>query len=658
MSTPKRTTNAKKPSARKPAKRSTRKKKEDESVPPFMVSEASYQAKASSTSYRRNRAGDIERTDRYDNIDSGLTPFRSANGGSNFEVREAVRLCQKAYYNFSIFRNAIDLMTEFSISEIYFQGGSKKSRDFFEALMKKVNIWDLQDKFFREYFRSGNVFLYRLDASLPKEEAEKIVQTFAAATGDIKIPYRYTILNPSDIQLTGTVTFSSDVKKYHKVLTDYELDRVRNPKTDEDKKIRDSLPPEAKKILNDRTNSALNSITIPLDGDKVSVVFYKKQDYEPFAVPMGYPVLEDINHKYELKKMDMAIARTIQQAVLLVTTGTDPDKGGVNQKNLIELQKLFENQSVGRVLIADYTTNAKFIIPPIGDLLDPKKYAVVNADIQAGLNSMITGASMGGSTASGDKSSSFQMKVEIFLARLNQARQSFLTDFLIPEIKRTAQDLGFKNYPTPYFDEITLRENTTKYRVYSRLVELGILTPEEGLKAIDTGRLPDKEDSLQSQRNFKELKEEGLYQPLIGGSNNNAPDSTTKSEGRPEGTTEIQQEVERESKSSQTFSFSKINENILLSQELEKKVETQLRKVNKVKRLTKAQKDVAHGITCVIMHNELPQNWSKSVASYCKTPLDTNQKMVDDISNICLEHQVTSFMGGVLYHSKSENLKD
>ena len=60
-------------------------------------------------------------------------------------------------------------------------------------------------------------------------------------------------------------------------------------------------------------------------------------DYEPFAVPMGYPVLEDINFKSELKRMDMAIARTMQQAVLLVTTGTDPEKGGVNQKNLIEL---------------------------------------------------------------------------------------------------------------------------------------------------------------------------------------------------------------------------------------------------------------------------------------------------------------------------------
>lgn len=47
---------------------------------------------------------------------------------------------------------------------------------------------------------------------------------------------------------------------------------------------------------------------------------------------MGYPVLEDINWKAEMKKMDMAIARTMQQAILLVTMGTEPEKGGVNQK--------------------------------------------------------------------------------------------------------------------------------------------------------------------------------------------------------------------------------------------------------------------------------------------------------------------------------------
>ena len=55
-------------------------------------------------------------------------------------------------------------------------------------------------------------------------------------------------------------------------------------------------------------------------------VFYKKQDYEPFAVPMGYPVLEDINWKQEMKQMDMAVARTTNQAILLITMGTKASK--------------------------------------------------------------------------------------------------------------------------------------------------------------------------------------------------------------------------------------------------------------------------------------------------------------------------------------------
>ena len=41
----------------------------------------------------------------------------------------------------------------------------------------------------------------------------------------------------------------------------------------------------------------MSAVTIPLNTDRLVAVFYKKQDYEPFAVPMGYPVLEDINWK-------------------------------------------------------------------------------------------------------------------------------------------------------------------------------------------------------------------------------------------------------------------------------------------------------------------------------------------------------------------------
>ena len=44
-------------------------------------------------------------------------------------------------------------------------------------------------------------------------------------------------------------------------------------------------------------------------------------DYEAFAVSMIFPVLDDLEFKTELKRMDRAIARTCQQAVLLLTFG-------------------------------------------------------------------------------------------------------------------------------------------------------------------------------------------------------------------------------------------------------------------------------------------------------------------------------------------------
>jgi hypothetical protein len=89
------------------------------------------------TTVRRNAASTISRTDKYANIEGGVIPF--AYGGalgkysSTISIRDAIILCQKAYYNFSIFRNTIDLMTDFTCSSIYFTGGNSQSLKFFKA---------------------------------------------------------------------------------------------------------------------------------------------------------------------------------------------------------------------------------------------------------------------------------------------------------------------------------------------------------------------------------------------------------------------------------------------------------------------------------------------------------------------------------------------
>ena len=229
-------------------------KKTSQDITPLMATASSGSDNALKS--RRNIAGTIERTDRFHNIEYGLVPFKYSNTVANksaLNVRDAVILCQKAYYNFSSFRNVIDLMTEFSCSPIYFTGGNKKSRDFLQALFKKININSFVDKFFREYFRSGNVFTYRFDYKVDKSDLPRITQVFGSSTSslavdqELKLPSNYMVLNPADIQYGGNISFVGS--NYYKILTDYELQRLKDPSTEEDKEVLRSLSPENRKKI-------------------------------------------------------------------------------------------------------------------------------------------------------------------------------------------------------------------------------------------------------------------------------------------------------------------------------------------------------------------------------------------------------------------------
>lgn len=646
-----------------------------------MVAEGAAYGTTESTRVRRNITSQIESVNRFANIDNGLIPFKnssSISSGSSINVRDAVVLCQKAYYNFSTFRNVVDLMTEFSTSDIYFKGGSKKSRDFFRAFFKKINLRLFQDKFFREYYRSGNVFIYRFEAKLRAGDVKKIIQVYADDTaileygltdtrpakptkiGDIPgvkknvIPTKYMILNPADVHMEGSASFSSG--NYAKAITDYELERIKHPYTEEDKQIYESLDPATKKKIN---QGKMGQVLLPLNPDKLIVSFYRKQDYEPFAVPMGFPVLDDINLKAEMKKMDAAILRTMQQCILLVTMGAEPDKGGINQKNLGAMQRLFENESVGRVLISDYTTKAEFVTPKVADLLDPKKYDVVERDINTGLNNILF---------SGETFSNQASKVDVFVARLEHGREMFLHDFLIPEMKRISRALGFKSYPEPVFDKITLKDSYNTARVVNRLIELNVLTPEEGLEAHESGRWPDIDSSIKSQRKFKAFKDEGLYEPLVGGTPSVEEAGRPEDTGTPQQTKEISPQGEgpqsknelgeKQVAMAEFFDLTSVKNNFILAQNLEKEVLKQLRSKHNIKKLSKKQKEVASDIVDLIVTNEDSKHWVSKVEEYCENPsVKTNNKILGEITEICDRHQVDKYLAGIL-RSSIPNDKD
>ncbi len=455
------------------------------------------------TASRINAAAVNPTFDRFSAIKAGMLPFEYSR--DCVSVREAILLCQKAYFNVSIFGRTIDLMSEMSNTETFLTGGTKKSRDFFNAWFKRIGLYKITEQYFREYFRSGNIFIYRIEGEFTTENFSKMMQIYASenSSGN-SIPINYILLNPHDVVSKAATSFSNG--DYEKVLSQYELVRLKNPQTDEDKAFYNSLPQEAKDTISKKAWMR-DGIRIKLSPENLIFSFRKKMSYEPFAVPFGYSVLDDINAKLELKKMDQAITRTVENVILLIKTGAAPDKGGINQQNVQALQNIFKSETTGRVLVTDWTTEGEFIIPDLNKVLGPEKYEILDKDIREGLQNILLGEEKYGNT---------QTKIKIFLEGLKEARQTYINEFLQPEVKRVARALGMRSFPQVKMREVSASDNTQYQRVITRLMELGILDAKTGIKTIENGELPDVEslEFQEAQEEYIKQRKAGLWMPL------------------------------------------------------------------------------------------------------------------------------------------------
>ena len=606
---------------------------------------ASYQG----TRTRSNRIHKTVQRDKYTNIRSGLLPFDYAINGIN--VRDTIELCQKAYANVAIFRNAIDIMAEFANSEIFLDGGSKKSRDFIETWFKRIKLWKLRDQYFREYYRSGNIFFYKIDAKFNTDDFIKMTKTYGSVSVN-KIPIKYILLNPFDVVARRTTGFET-TGVYAKVLSEYEIERLKNPKNDYDQEVYDALPDNIKK--NFKMNGYQpDGAKIELEPERLRYSFYKKQDYEPFAVPFGFSVLEDINMKLEFKKIDQAIVRTIENVILLITMGNEPTKGGINHNNLAAMQELFRNESVGRVLVSDYTTKAEFLIPDMNKVLGYEKYRIVNEDIKEGLQNIIVGS---------EKYSNTAVKAEIFLERLKESRQAFLNDFLQPEIKQLCKNMGFKNYPTARFKEVDTQDATQTQRVATRLMELGLITPEQGMDVINKGVFPEAEQIGKSQDKFVEQRKKGYYNPIVGGvpmlednptdskpqQSAQGPQKVPGTPGRPSGTKDIPQEVARAN-----ISTENIAEIIKASENLENFSRKAARKHFKIKRLSKSQNTMINDLCKKVVIAKKIDDWESAAEACIKDNKNILKldlpKEIEEAGEL---HKLTDYTAAIVYHSEN-----
>tara|TARA_R110001592_G_scaffold115220_2_gene315563 strand:- start:1758 stop:3737 length:1980 start_codon:yes stop_codon:yes gene_type:complete len=615
--------------------------------PYYVESKASYSRTKSNSEdavSRRNNAHKSDKKYRFSNISGGMLPYVYSSDGVN--VRETIELCQKAYANISVFRNAIDVMSEFANSNVYLEGGTQNSRDFVYKWFDRINLWNLKDQYFREYYRSGNIFLYRVDGKFSKSDFDKLTKIYGSslALKPGKLPVKYILLNPYDIVATKGSSFETGL--YEKILSDYDIERLKNPKTDYDQQVYEALDPEIKeKIKTGKYNS--DGIRIKLDPGHLVYSFYKKQDYEPFAIPFGFPVLDDINFKLELKQIDQAICRTIENVILLITMGAEPDKGGINPRNMEAMQNLFKNESVGRVLVSDHTTKAQFIIPDIGKVVGPAKYEVINNDIKEGLQNVIVGD---------ERYSNTQVKAKIFLERLEESRNAFIYDFLQPQVKMVCQNLGFRKYPTVKFEQTDIKDEVQLQRVATRLIELGVITPEQGMDVLAKGYYPKPEEMEPAQKEYIKQRKSGLYNPIVGGAPVQEQNSDVKENekqvkkevGRPIGASD----VPKQASAGELFSRKDLQGIIYSTEELRNEGYKRMRKKLKKNKLKNAEKTMIDELceSVIISHSEL--DWSNTLLSCIDDPNRIESLITSvEIQELSVNHNLDLYSAALLYHS-------
>ncbi len=203
----------------------------------------------------------------------------------------------------------------------------------------------------------------------------------------------------------------------------------------------------------------------------------------------------------------------------------------------------------------------------------------------------------------------------------------------------------------------------------------------ELLESIETGRIPTKEESLEHQEEFRQQKDKGFYEPLIGspysqmkiqtqtakikaasvpGNGGMGPQQKTPAPtGRPTGINTPQSTkkvsiTKGSLEDKEMYSLSKIKENLLLASELRKEVENYFIKTKKLKKLTTEQTSIAHEISEIIIGNEKSSDWISNIEKYVKNPMNKNEEYQKQVDEISYKHGIEPSLAAILLNSPIE----
>ncbi len=223
--------------------------------------------------------------------------------------RDVIAMCMQAYDKFPLVRSTIDLMADFACKGVDIVHPSPQVQKFGREWFKKVNGAERSERILSLLYRAGNAVLRRMTTKLP----DTTMDVLRATAADQKmakapklppgeIPIAYVIYDPRTLEIIGgdlAIFAGGDALEYAVRVPDALAKKLKAPRNKSEMGLVGLVPPS---LLDQAGNDKL--VRIPKD--RAIPLHYKKDDFQIWARPLLYPLLDDLKMLDKLRLADRA----------------------------------------------------------------------------------------------------------------------------------------------------------------------------------------------------------------------------------------------------------------------------------------------------------------------------------------------------------------
>ena len=406
--------------------------------------------------------------------------FRPDEAVPRHSIKVIMRRAEDIYQRVGLVKNVIDLMADFAVQGIRLVHTNKRIERFYQKWFNKVAGKDRSERFLNNLYKTGNVVINRQTGKLSLKVTDNLYRAVASPDLEIadldsikvekrEIPWKYTFIDPVYVEVSAGALSSFVTNRRYDLVLPAHLRRIINtPKTDGEKEVIANLPISI-------IEAAKTKKPYPLDMDKISVYHYKKDDWQVWAFPMIYSIMDDINVIEKLKLADLAALDGAISNIRIFKLGSLEHKIAPTKAATAKLAQILGNNVGGGTMDLVWGPDIELLESKtsVHQFLGEGKYVPHLNSIYAGLG--IPPTLTGTFGAAGTTNNFISLKT--LTQRLEYGRD-ILASFWEKEIALVQKAMGFR-YPAKIeFDVMDISNEDAEKALLIQLADRNLISDE------------------------------------------------------------------------------------------------------------------------------------------------------------------------------------